>query len=154
MESFNPHTHAGCDSLIKGKIKPCNVSIHTPTQGVTWISYLLVGNKEVSIHTPTQGVTIITYLCRLLRSCFNPHTHAGCDHVIFPYILKSLGFNPHTHAGCDSLIKGKIKPCNVSIHTPTQGVTIQIGSEKYKEIVSIHTPTQGVTHCYREQFLT
>ena len=35
--SFNPHTHAGCDR--RG-----------------YVSYLL---EEVSIHTPTQGVTTI-----------------------------------------------------------------------------------------------
>ena len=34
--------------------------------------------KEVSIHTPTQGVTVLTYT--VVGYCsFNPHTHAGCD---------------------------------------------------------------------------
>ena len=32
----------------------------------------------VSIHTPTQGVTFL-YICNVFRICFNPHTHAGCD---------------------------------------------------------------------------
>ena len=44
-----------------------------------------------------------------------------------------------------SLIKGKIKPCNVSIHTPTQGVTMQLENSGQTPQVSIHTPTQGVT---------
>ena len=33
--SFNPHTHAGCDSSRKQHLQTCWVSIHTPTQGVT-----------------------------------------------------------------------------------------------------------------------
>ena len=33
------------------------VSIHTPTQGVTFIDKLIAVEGDVSIHTPTQGVT-------------------------------------------------------------------------------------------------
>ncbi len=33
------------------------VSIHTPTQGVTWIDHRIIDGSWVSIHTPTQGVT-------------------------------------------------------------------------------------------------
>ena len=35
------------------------VSIHTPTQGVTAITAYFTLTKSVSIHTPTQGVTIL-----------------------------------------------------------------------------------------------
>ena len=34
-----------------------NVSIHTPTQGVTTYVYQSLDDDYVSIHTPTQGVT-------------------------------------------------------------------------------------------------
>ena len=77
--SFNPHTHAGCDLLVQpssikrwlfqsthprrvwhGKrekaVKPL-VSIHTPTQGVTPLTFRHIALIKVSIHTPTQGVT-------------------------------------------------------------------------------------------------
>ena len=57
MDSFNPHTHEGCD--IKDFI--CNkwtkVSIHTPTKGVTFDKFLNIRFITVSIHTPTKGVT-------------------------------------------------------------------------------------------------
>ena len=56
---FNPHTHAGCD-YIGGwsNVININVSIHTPTQGVTRIMFIIkTGIEYVSIHTPTQGVT-------------------------------------------------------------------------------------------------
>ena len=100
--------------------------------------------SEVSIHTPTQGVTITSckatinpmfqsthprrvWLPKLNGKkywlCFNPHTHAGCDNQALYIIRNELfqsthprrvwqslktidygqeSFNPHTHAGCDS----------------------------------------------------
>ena len=33
------------------------VSIHTPTQGVTFKNVIYYNHTNVSIHTPTQGVT-------------------------------------------------------------------------------------------------
>ena len=77
------------------------VSIHTPTQGVTNGIFAFMGRRDVSIHTPTQGVTRNTVVITLFPSCFNPHTHAGCDPV-------------------NTAAYTRIK---VSIHTPTQGVT-------------------------------
>ena len=56
IESFNPHTHAGCDSFTAVTLQVGEVSIHTPTQGVTFGKGFIRG---------TIG--------------FNPHTHAGCD---------------------------------------------------------------------------
>ena len=55
------------------------------------------------------------------------------------------GFNPHTHAGCDGSERYKEIEALVSIHTPTQGVTIVYIGKLYHVPVSIHTPTQGVT---------
>ena len=55
---------------------------------------------------------------------FNPHTHAGCDLVIMLVRLLLLSFNPHTHAGCDIGGWSNVININVSIHTPTQGVTL------------------------------
>ena len=55
--------------------------------------------------------------------CFNPHTHEGCDWLKFMFLLVTPGFNPHTHEGCDLhrfSIQGRRQ---VSIHTPTKGVT-------------------------------
>ena len=122
----------------------------------------------VSIHTPTQGVTFL-YICNVFRICFNPHTHAGCDPkcrtfmkpiikfqsthprrvwLRFRHCLKEslTCFNPHTHAGCDR--SGRFTLCcsmDVSIHTPTQGVTTLAAVNSRNPRVSIHTPTQGVT---------
>ena len=73
------------------------------------------------------------------------YTHAGCDYgCLYTYSPRHC-FNPHTHAGCDNVhnVSGASFP--VSIHTPTQGVTIVYIGKLYHVPVSIHTPTQGVT---------
>ena len=106
------------------KVGIINVSIHTPTQGVTLDIHLSYTEIVVSIHTPTQGVTVPGFLRLSLYRCFNPHTHAGCDISQYPNSTLSSGFNPHTHAGCDGAGTGHTRQDPVSIHTPTQGVTL------------------------------
>ena len=78
------------------------ISIHTPTQGVTFSENLKLFESGISIHTPTQGVT-----CSEIRK-LKPH----------------LYFNPHSHAGSDVAVAIKSQGISrISIHTPTQGVT-------------------------------
>ena len=55
--SFNPHTHEGCDSTDKQFGMAKEVSIHTPTKGVTRLVSYCLAVFSVSIHTPTKGVT-------------------------------------------------------------------------------------------------
>ena len=101
LTCFNPHTHAGCDR--SGRFTLCcsmDVSIHTPTQGVTTLAAVNSRNPRVSIHTPTQGVTQAE-VWKVWHRSFNPHTHAGCDQVLQHISLPYRCFNPHTHAGCD-----------------------------------------------------
>ena len=83
FQGFNPHTHAGCDYIKVFQLRQYNVSIHTPTQGVT-----------------------CTHICqRWFQLGFNPHTHAGCDFPFSPMNTYKNSFNPHTHAGCDFVFK-------------------------------------------------
>ena len=141
---FNPHTHAGCDNV----------------HNVSGASF------PVSIHTPTQGVTFL-YICNVFRICFNPHTHAGCDSGRRAMRDAGSGFNPHTHAGCDSApLQFSIATSRFNPHThagcdlllPVLGLTnlcfnphTHAGCDlplmycKVLHSVSIHTPTQGVT---------
>ena len=74
------------------------------------------------------------------------YTHAGCDYgCLYTYSPRHC-FNPHTHAGCDGSERYKEIEALVSIHTPTQGVTLMLLlSVMWYLSVSIHTPTQGVT---------
>ena len=60
-------------------------------------------------------------------------------------VLVSCGFNPHTHTGCDAGIFVSFLTEVVSIHTPIQGVTMQVAYNDNQLQVSIHTPIQGVT---------
>ena len=69
------------------------------------IVFKLSSWQDVSIHTPTKGVT--TYHCwlSLWLWSFNPHTHEGCDKHCRYYHNSKAGFNPHTHEGCDRISK-------------------------------------------------
>ena len=103
------------------------ISIHTPTQGVTlscsyffhlmlhfnphshagsdtWYGLLPLPDC-ISIHTPTQGVTI-TAVTQFIQNIFyfNPHSHAGSDRFCTARIFWISYFNPHSHAGSDSEI--------------------------------------------------
>ena len=169
---FNPHTHAGCDNVhnVSGASFP--VSIHTPTQGVTFLYICNVFRICFNPHTHAGCDNPLPRLTRV-HNRFNPHTHAGCDLMMEQRNVLKRCFNPHTHAGCDAVKEDvlnyinefqsthprrvwlqtgleRYKQIQVSIHTPTQGVTqFSINSFSYEK-VSIHTPTQGVTsiNCY------
>ena len=119
------------------KVGIINVSIHTPTQGVTLDIHLSYTEIVVSIHTPTQGVTVPGFLRLSLYRCFNPHTHAGCDYTFREGYLIGFSFNPHTHAGCDLYEPVSLPKSIVSIHTPTQGVTLYLITY-YKSANLIH----------------
>ena len=103
--SFNPHTHEGCDRwLIFGELSfPC-FNPHTHEGCDQQYGYDIVDN-DVSIHTPTKGVTLgaLHIVQSLWR--FNPHTHEGCDTIHTIMMLEATSFNPHTHEGCDSLAR-------------------------------------------------
>ena len=102
-DCFNPHTHAGCDFTIVKISGILLVSIHTPTQGVTSFTAVTLQVGEVSIHTPTQGVTQDKHQC---KECLRVSIHTPTQGVTYQP-LNSLYyyhcFNPHTHAGCDLL---------------------------------------------------
>ena len=129
VQSFNPHTHEGCDSTHANHRCLQNVSIHTPTKGVTFCSCSSFWFSNVSIHTPTKGVTGSWFFKHIRWLCFNPHTHEGCDGEFLHRRRIRKGFNPHTHEGCDC--NGEINTwrIKVSIHTPTKGVTLKLAKE-------------------------
>ena len=54
-------------------------------------------------------------------------------------------FNPHSHAGSDKKSPRFDLRNIISIHTPTQGVTVHCCLPAVGFAISIHTPTQGVT---------
>ena len=149
---FNPHTHEGCD----GKL------LISPTAKISF-----------NPHTH-EGCDMILCVTRICTSSFNPHTHEGCDDTCTITISFSNGFNPHTHEGCDPDEEVRLQTQQVSIHTPTKGVTqdcvICKRSDMFQSThprrvwrfiilnkltpinVSIHTPTKGVTHGWSNEW--
>ena len=114
------------------------VSIHTPTQGVTQILWSILLYFCFNPHTHAGCDKDASELCSGYDR-FNPHTHAGCDPVSLWKTTANKGFNPHTHAGCDRDEIVSSLSINVSIHTPTQGVTtILIFHDLLKMFQSTH----------------
>ena len=98
---FNPHTHEGCDLL--GSLVMIHVFCFNP-------------------HTH-EGCDIPNSVIKKYNRSFNPHTHEGCDVTLTIWVLLIICFNPHTHEGCDTTSKVTDGNMQVSIHTPTKGVT-------------------------------
>ena len=140
---------------------------------MTTLLWTLHGSSEVSIHTPTWGVTFLR-LHLSYEVSFNPHTYMRCDMVFLKRSYNSLCFNPHTYMRCDHAYGVSYSDPYVSIHTPTWGVTrttlFALGEswafqsthlhEVWQELstgwlacpVSIHTPTWGVTRDFVGNF--
>ena len=130
---------------------------------------MLCQTNQISIHTPTKGVTIIVPPIILphayfnphshegsdvhnltkvnILQHFNPHSHEGSDLLTWPVLSLILYFNPHSHEGSDIRVEnGSIKSGTISIHTPTKGVTLEQLLLVHRDKISIHTPTKGVTY--------
>ena len=109
--------------------------------------------SQVSIHTPTQGVTYHIFKGYPGIKFQSTHPRRVWQWAKNTYSIHSC-FNPHTHAGCDKAINYLRITETVSIHTPTQGVTSSGIAFLLTNPVSIHTPTQGVTLPNRHIFLS
>ena len=112
---FNPHSHAGSDTLL--------ISTHTwynpfqstlPRREWPWNQAFLIfyhifqstlprrewpvvaataaAANDISIHTPTQGVTCDTALIIIWLANFNPHSHAGSDLNTIPVRITACLF--------------------------------------------------------------
>ena len=176
QKRFNPHTYMRCDDGYKYYGRYVNVSIHTPTWGVTLAAQYPNGNWHVSIHTPTWGVTkrlINVYLYIMFQSthlhevwlcpsvletwygCFNPHTYMRCDSAWKSIeISERTRFNPHTYMRCDDTV---LRTCIVNHcfnpHTYMRCDVCWVWLAIWKA-VSIHTPTWGVTPRQRKDWNT
>ena len=152
-----------CLSICAGII----ISIHTPTRGVTYNRYIeQEGAEDFNPHSH-KGSDNSFHAEFSAKLHFNPHSHKGSDNHITTNDNRRVDFNPHSHKGSDRLLLHKsLYVCNfnphshkgsdmgneifgykvdISIHTPTRGVTgTGTGTDTDKDI-SIHTPTRGVT---------
>ena len=76
---------------------------------------------------------------------FNPHSHEGSDATGEEDETNKKDFNPHSHEGSDDKLYLICNPSDISIHTPTKGVTLVVVRTGVVDGISIHTPTKGVT---------
>ena len=122
------------------------VSIHTPTKGVTRAGgNLQQSDGSFNPHTH-EGCDAPADADIPTIVSFNPHTHEGCDSQPIPSPSCSSSFNPHTHEGCDPS-PGCKPPSRDSFNPHThEGCDVE-RVETYNRVmaVSIHTPTKGVT---------
>ena len=151
----------------KTKFYGCLVSIHTPTWGVTARSPITIQMLQFQsthlhevwllvldwIHILVISFNPHTYMrCDIhnslslsIKESFNPHTYMRCDFSTVANCINLSCFNPHTYMRCDQKARGWLVRMEVSIHTPTWGVTKTHNYSDVAEVVSIHTPTWGVT---------
>ena len=120
---FNPHTHAGCDSDYMTSAASANKFQSTHPRRV-WLCrkrYFVQSRKFQSTH-PRR-----VWQYRRLLGDMNVQFQSTHPRRVWPWFSKiwviSHCFNPHTHAGCDHQNKVNLRMMRVSIHTPTQGVT-------------------------------
>ena len=121
-DCFNPHTHAGCDFTIVKISGILLVSIHTPTQGVTSFTAVTLQVGEVSIHTPTQGVTLSSHRVDDHYQFQSTHPRRVWHSLVFPFDKTKEFQSTHPRRVWPEM-QAKHYPWKVSIHTPTQGVT-------------------------------
>ena len=98
------------------------VSIHTPTWGVTLRGTREYAYPRVSIHTPTWGVTYSKDQNSADIVFQSTHLHEVWHYQATKF-LRHRCFNPHTYMRCDEDAKTVDLATFVSIHTPTWGVT-------------------------------
>ena len=147
-----------------------NVSIHTPTKGVTGVYFQLIDGLLVSIHTPTKGVTNATKR-ETSKDKVSIHTPTkGVTELSLPHprlqgvsihtptkgvtnnsgglCVINYSFNPHTHEGCD--LDSQISLKGMSSFNPHthEGCDALVATAQMDDTVSIHTPTKGVTCLY------
>ena len=141
------------------------VSIHTPTWGVTsvsfWVNCLECFNPHtymrcdtrsrnvcksinVSIHTPTWGVTTDYEFDYPIGKFQSTHLHEVW--LLFVVVrLFNVGFNPHTYMRCDKIAQYSSSSEEFqSTHLHEVWLKNKYTGEPVY-VVSIHTPTWGVT---------
>ena len=100
IPGFNPHTHAGCDKDEANIEDVALVSIHTPTQGVTHLCASVQKTQKFQSTHPRR-----VWLFTSLLACPQGKFQSTHPRRVWPSY------------------EGKLSVYQVSIHTPTQGVT-------------------------------
>ena len=129
--SFNPHTHEGCD----------------------WILHYRLEKEEFQSTHPRRvwlGSSVSVCRCGLFQS----------THPRRVWLWGGFGGgkpprfqSTHPRRVWQPTLNAIVYECKVSIHTPTKGVTNGNWRTIADSRVSIHTPTKGVTRQWQAAFL-
>ena len=160
ISSLNPHTHAGCDNRYKCNYTRRRVSIHTPTQGVTKLRLLCFGSSWFQSTHPRRVWPSCWLLCIILIKFQSTHprrvwpscwllciilikfqsTHPRRVWLRSPDRISSPSKFQSTHPRrVWRTATWYLLFSRVSIHTPTQGVTIsQHNMSDIREFQSTH----------------
>ena len=138
------------------------ISIHTPTKGVTSKSANLIQPHSFQSTLPRREWPP-SCLYGFVFINFNPHSHEGSDHrfrlnkalyTIFQSTLPRrewqcrnskrvvcfVYFNPHSHEGSDEIgSEAWYTTTQISIHTPTKGVTTLVNNGAERENFNPHS---------------
>ena len=143
---FNPRTHSGCDlqPVSSGYAVALFQSTHPLGVRPHFIRCVITTRRFQSTHP--LGVRRRVRLSMILRPCFNPRTHSGCDKAICEeYTEVWVSIHAPTR-GATPLSYEIIQSLVVSIHAPTRGATIVSAYLQNQILVSIHAPTRGATY--------
>ena len=103
-------------------------------------------STQVSIHTPTKGVTAEAICKHVMQYGFNPHTHEGCDKKTVAYIKNEWKVSIHTPTKGVTYNRQPTFQLTLFQSThPRRVWHIERCFQRSIILVSIHTPTKGVT---------
>ena len=105
---FNPHTYMRCDYENERHQITNDVSIHTPTWGVTNWRFTQTSTWRFQSTHLHEVWPFVVSLPRFVV-CFNPHTYMRCDHFKHLERSEAFSFNPHTYMRCD-LVSLRLQP--------------------------------------------
>ena len=142
---FNPHTHEGCDSKMRREDINQELFQSTHPRRVWPDPWVITGAMKVFQSThPRRVWHDMPSGWKMANKFQSTHPRRVWRWAVRGWVLTD-SFNPHTHEGCDSLKVLYLLHSEVSIHTPTKGVTPYWKALPKAFVVSIHTPTKGVT---------
>ena len=122
---FNPHSHKGSDDYSASATDidtDFNPHSHKGSDGSSlWILPDVFLDFNPHSH---KGSDKVTFMLLPFRVNFNPHSHKGSDFQSFSSFDFFLYFNPHSHKGSDLECWRLQGYTDISIHTPTKGVTM------------------------------
>ena len=166
---FNPHSHAGSDGDFEKSGKDKLISIHTPTQGVTFNRLGIYENAQEFQSTLPRREWPGSWLRTLWNIQFQstlPRREWQKPIRLYEWVIqfqstlprrewlyakrrgikKALYFNPHSHAGSDLLEETRKEYREWFQSTLPRREWRGSGDHRETaEGISIHTPTQGVT---------